>query len=76
MSLNNSTHNKIERKKFFISIATLAAGFALLKGMPFNFINKKIFKQESVKAQMKNNLVRINPFAVTRNKIEKNDVRN
>lgn len=69
MDLQNSINKKIERKKFFISIASLAAGFALKKIIPFKFWNKKSFSEELSKSKMEKKLVKINSFAVNRNKI-------
>ncbi|MDR3669059.1 MAG: hypothetical protein P4L35_19690 [Ignavibacteriaceae bacterium] len=55
--------NKIKRNKFLVSIGTGIAGFFLLRVLPFNIFPHKI---NSVKRTV---IVRLDPHAVSRNKI-------
>ncbi|GAB4295339.1 MAG: hypothetical protein Kow0098_17630 [Ignavibacteriaceae bacterium] len=60
--------NKIGRKKFFISLTTVAAGFIAYISFPF-------FRKKASVPAMKNKIeVKINPLAVSREKIGKKNV--
>jgi len=70
MNIQNLFDKKLERKKFFISVGAGLAGFVLLKTFPFNLFAKNKIKFRESNRKIK---VRINPLAVSRNKIGENN---
>ncbi len=72
MNIQKIFQKNLNRKKFFSSLGAGLAGYVIMKSIPFNFIGKKLFndKKESEKL-----LVKINPFAVSRQKIGGNNGR-
>ena len=71
MKAQNFFRRKIGRKNFFYSVGAGLAGYAVMKTFPFGLLSKKLFnsKKDSEKISVK-----INPFAVSRNKIGGNNV--
>ncbi|MHB1686169.1 MAG: hypothetical protein ACYCVH_02170 [Ignavibacteriaceae bacterium] len=70
MNIQNLFDKKSGRKKFFISLGAGLAGLLLLRAFPLNLFakSKSNFKENSQKIK-----VRINPLAVSRNKLGDNN---
>lgn len=65
MEGRNLFHKKIERKKFFYSLGAGFAGYFVLRSFPFKLFSKReksFNNSEKIK-------VKINPLAVSRNKL-------
>ncbi len=72
MELQNLLQKKVERKKFFYSLGAGFAGYFVLKSFPFKLFNSSKGKTLKNTDQVK---VKINPLAVSRNKIGGNNGR-
>ncbi len=70
MNIQNIFQKSVNRKKFFSSLGAGLAGYFVVKSLPLRFLGKRIFndKNESEKVSVK-----INPFAVSRQKIGGNN---
>ncbi len=71
MEQNNFSVRKIKRKNFFTSLGIGAAGFLIIRSLPF-----KLFNINKVESYPENKIkIKINPLAVSRNKTGNNNGR-
>jgi hypothetical protein len=68
MEIKNKFDFKINRRKLFVSTGAGAAAFFLNKVFPFHIIRTKLISRKI------NVIVKINPDAVSRNNMSKNNV--
>ncbi len=67
MGLQKLVQNKIKRKRFFKSIGTAAAGYLVMKALPFGYL--LVGKNTAIDENSPEQIVKINPLAVSRKKI-------
>jgi hypothetical protein len=72
MELKNIFEKKLERKKFFTSIGAGFLGYMVLSKFPFSLFGKKSIAAKDNNSKIK---IKINPLAVSRNKIGDNNAR-
>ncbi len=72
MDIQKIFDKRLKRKNFFYSLGTGIAGYAVMKTFPFNFIGKRFFNDRKEQQKV---LVKINPLAVSRQKIGGNNGR-
>ncbi len=72
MELQNIFQKKVERKKFFVSLGAGFMGYFVLRSFPFNLFGKKSLSKNDKTGKVR---VKINPLAVSRNKIGGNNGR-
>ncbi len=72
MDLQNIFQKKIKRKNFFISLGAGVGSYFLMRSLPFRLFGRKFMKTKTVSG---NNIkIRINPSAVSRTKLGRNNV--
>lgn len=72
MDLQNIFQKKVERKKFFVSLGAGFMGYFVLRSFPFNLFGRKTNNKNVKTGSVK---VKLNPLAVSRNKIGGNNGR-
>jgi hypothetical protein len=69
MEFDKVLDKKIKRNKFFVTAGAFAAGYVVMKTFPFSLIFKNKSARKDVVA------VKLNPYAVSRNKTGAGNVR-
>ncbi|HUX60734.1 MAG TPA: hypothetical protein VMV32_05435 [Ignavibacteriaceae bacterium] len=70
MNIQKLFIKKLERKDFFISAGVSLAGLFLIRMFPFNMLLKGKYKSKEKPFKA---IVRINPLAISRNKLGDNN---
>ena len=70
MNIQKIFQKKLNRKNFFSSAGAVVAGYVVMKSFIFNFWGRKIFNDKDEREKIR---VKINPFAVSRQKIGGNN---
>jgi hypothetical protein len=66
MEIQNIFNKKIKRKNFFTALASAAAGYILMRSIPYNLLGKRLVKHNPGSDRIK---IKINSLAVGRKKI-------